>query len=87
VIDLEIAMRKPVLKYEPEALKGKRHFFASSLGEWRVDDNLPDLIEKMKRGGMDFNLYCVPGPRDSEYQISNYAPVAEGVVFLGYWGF
>lgn len=78
---------KPKLKYEPEALKGKRHFFASSLGEWRTSDNLPDLIAQMQRGGMDFNLYAVPGPKEAEYNISNYAPVVEGCIFLGYWGY
>lgn len=81
-----MAKSDPKLKFVPEALKGKRHFFASSLGKWQVSDNLPDLIERMKRGKMDFNLYVVPGDKGAEYKISNYAPVAEGVVFLGYWG-
>lgn len=82
-----MANAKPKLKFVPGALKGKRHFFASSLGEWRTGDNLEDLIAAMKKGGMDFNLYCVPVPKDAEYKISNYAPVVEGTVFLGYWGY
>lgn len=81
-------MPKKVLKYRVDpALNGKFHFFASSVGAWRVGENLDDLIAKMKRDGLAFNVFYVPVPKDSDYKIRSYAPVVEGAVFIGFYGF
>jgi hypothetical protein len=81
-------MAKKVLKYRVSpALNGKFHFFASSIGTWMVGENLDDLVAKMKRDGLAFNVFYVPVPKDSGYEIRMYAPKVEGAVFIGYYGF
>ena len=59
------------------------HFYASSVGEWRVSDDIEALIKGMKRSGLDFAIWKVPGAKDSQYEIRNYAPVVEGWTYLG----
>ena len=54
------------------------HFYASSLGEWRVDTDLSALIKKMERGGMNFVVVWVPLPIEAHYEIEYYRPVVEG---------
>lgn len=62
------------------------HFFASSLGRWKVGYDLETLIKTMKRDGMPFNVYMVPGPVDTPYEIEWFAPQVEGVVWLTFYG-
>ena len=64
----------------------KHHFFASSLGTWAVGYDPADLIAKLKREGLPFNLWMVPGPKEANYQIEMYAPQVEGAVWLGFYG-
>jgi hypothetical protein len=79
---------KPALKYIVEAGHQKPcHFFASSVASWRTDADLDKLVAWMKKGGYPFNLWKVPLPAAASYSISNYAPVAEGCTFIGFWGF
>lgn len=62
------------------------HFFASSLGEWRVGYDLATLIAAMKRGKLPFNVYLVPGPKDAHYNIEWYCPQVDGTIFLAFYG-
>ena len=78
---------KPVMKYRVDNWDKPFHFFLSSVGEWKTGKNLDDLVAKMKRSGLSFNVFYVPGPEDAEYKISCYAPQVEGAVFIGYYGF
>jgi hypothetical protein len=64
------------------------HFFASSIGEWRTTNperDLRDLFRAMDRGGLAYNLFVVPLPWDSAYDISDFAPQAPGALWLGYF--
>jgi len=65
------------------------HFFASNFGEWKCDTDLPELIKFITKSckqfskNTEFVLYFVPVSIDAVYEISNYAPVFPGVVYLG----
>ena len=41
----------------------------------------------MKKAGYPFNAFKVPGLKTDTYEIKCYAPLVEGVVFIGFWGF
>ena len=36
------------------------HFFASSIAEWCVHDNLEELVKVMKKEGFPFALWHIP---------------------------
>jgi len=59
-----------------------RHFFASSVAEWRVDTDVVALITHFEREGYPFNVWHVPGTPDSHYRIENYVPQVDGAVWL-----
>ncbi len=60
------------------------HFYASSIGEWRVSEDIESLIKLMKIGKLSFVLWRVPGGmRDTDYKIERYLPVVEGLIYLG----
>lgn len=60
------------------------HFYASSVGEWQVSNDLGDLIARMKKHGLNFAIWKVPGNKlSATYEIKNYAPMVEGKVYLG----
>lgn len=63
------------------------HWYATSIADWRVDDNLETLIARMKGLGFDFQIWRVSLPIDAEYRISNYAPEVppEKLHFVGFW--
>jgi len=61
----------------------KHHYFASSLLEWRVDQDVTELVRKMDRlkadgRGDEYLIYRVPLSIDADYLIENYAPLVEG---------
>jgi hypothetical protein len=58
------------------------HFFATSLGEWRVGTDVGALIDYFKRQKYNFAVYLVPGTVDSAYKIDCFAPQVEGTVWL-----
>jgi len=71
---------------------GKFHYFTSSAVGWACDDNLLKCIEKQKshdlgRGkkkySKSFNLFAVPGPSSTKYEIGFFQPDTEGVTYLG----
>jgi hypothetical protein len=59
------------------------HFFASSLGEWQIGDDLEVLIKGMKRNNLDFTLWKLPLDKSENYEIRSYVPVVVGRVYLG----
>ena len=63
------------------------HFFVSSAAQWEVGYDVAALIVKMKKMGYPFNVWMVPGAKETPYQIEMYAPQAEGAVWLGFYGF
>lgn len=74
------------MKFSPAVAGDNRcSFYSSSLGEWRVDEDLDALIAHMKRSGLPFTLFYLPVPTDATYEIKGFAPQVEGAVLLGYW--
>ena len=63
------------------------HWYASSIAEWKVDDDLDRLIAKMKKSGYDFDVFRISMPLDAEYGINYYVPQvpADKIVFVGFW--
>lgn len=59
-----------------------RHFFAASLAEWRVDQDIERLIRRMKKGGFAFSLWYVPTAIEQDYDVERFIPQVEGAVFL-----
>jgi hypothetical protein len=59
------------------------HFFASSLGSWRVGTDVVALIASMKRENLPFNVWLVPLEKSADYEISFYAPQVEGAIWIG----
>ena len=64
----------------------ENHFFASSAGSWMKtgpDRYLKSLLLAMDRYGLSYNLYFVPLPFDTEYEISGYVPRVDGAAWVG----
>lgn len=59
-----------------------RHFFAASMREWRVDQDIEHLIRTMKKAGFAFSLWYVPVAVDQDYDIERFTPQVDGAVFL-----
>lgn len=62
------------------------HFFVSSAATWRVGYDVADLIAAMRKEGLPFNVWLVPGPKEGDYQIEMFAPQVEGAKFLAFYG-
>lgn len=77
-----MAKSKPVFEQSADR---NNHYFASSLGQWKVSEDLDELIKQMKANGMSFVVYLVPLPLGADYEIRSYAPDAPGSVFIGRW--
>ena len=84
-------MPKPKFKFIPIGNKptpdnprgSGRHFYATSVGEWRKDSDLEALLSFMKSGGMPFTIWTIPAPLDVTYTIKAFTPQIEGAVLLG----
>lgn len=61
---------------------GDGHYYASSVAEWRVHDDIELLMGSMKAGGFPFVLIWVPLPIDADYQIDHFVPEVEGCIKL-----
>jgi hypothetical protein len=66
-------------------LPTKGHFFASNAFEWQTSDNVEKLLKDMRRRKYPFNIFYVPLPEADEYQIRDYTPLVEGIIWLGYF--
>lgn len=68
-----------------QAISDERHFYASSIAEWRVSEKLEDLIKDMKKSEVTFGVWMVPTHKSAPYEIRGYRPQVEGTTFLGTW--
>lgn len=59
------------------------HYFASSVGEWKVGTDCPALVRQMQRNGLEFTLWRLPVSIKAEYQIRQFVPQVEGAEYLG----
>lgn len=60
------------------------HFFASNLGTWMVDEDMHKLIARMEDEGLGYNIFYIPKPMDSNYEILTYCPDVDGAIWLGH---
>jgi len=58
------------------------HYYASSVAEWQVDNDLEKLIKFFKSEDFPFTIWFVPVPIDTDYKIENYGPVVDGRVVI-----
>ena len=64
------------------------HFFAASAFDWCASTNERDLrevISIMQKYNHSYNLYLVPVPHDTPYEINMYQPQVEGTQWLGFF--
>jgi len=83
------AERDSVMRGEPiNNQPFKLHFFAASAFDWAQTTPTRDLREVMhimEKYGNSYNLYLVPVPHDTNYDINMYQPQVEGTQWLGYF--
>jgi hypothetical protein len=63
-----------------------QHFFAASMSQWATTNetrDLPALLELMNEDGYTYNLFSVPVPHTTEYDINMFQPQVEGTEWLG----
>lgn len=68
----------------------QHHFFAASVATWATTNDertLQDLIKLMDKERLPYNLWLVPVPHDTDYNIEWFAPSVEGVMHLGTFKF
>lgn len=64
------------------------HFYASSVYQWATttpERDLRKLLALMDKDGHPYNLWRVPLHHKAAYKISYYAPVVDGLVYLGHY--
>lgn len=62
------------------------HFFAASATTWATTNDERDLralLRLMDEDGHSYNLFLVPVPHDTDYEINWYQPQVEGCKWLG----
>lgn len=62
------------------------HFYASSVATWATttpERDLRELIALMDAEGFDYNLFFIPHPHDTPYEIRMYQPQIEGAQWCG----
>ncbi len=62
----------------------EHHFFASSCETWRTNTDITQLIKDMKKDKLGFNLFYVPLPDKTPYEINFYQPQVAGVIWLNF---
>jgi hypothetical protein len=63
-----------------------QHFFAASASQWATTNetrDLPALLDLMNEDGYTYNLFSVPVPHTTEYDINMFQPQVEGTEWLG----
>ena len=56
------------------------HYFASSVMEWRTNEDICELIRIMDKLGKDeYTIWKVPLPANASYEIDGYKPVVNGI--------
>ena len=67
-------------------MKENKHFFAASVAQWATTTetrDLPALLDLMNKGRHSYNLFSVPVPHTTEYEINMFQPQVEGAEWLG----
>jgi hypothetical protein len=67
-------------------MKENKHFFAASVAQWATTTetrDLPALLDLMNKGGHSYNLFSVPVPHTTEYEINMFQPQVAGTEWLG----
>jgi hypothetical protein len=62
------------------------HFYAASVATWATTTetrDLPALLELMNEDGYTYNLFSVPVPHTTEYDINMFQPQVPGTEWLG----
>jgi hypothetical protein len=62
------------------------HFFAASVAQWATTTetrDLPALLDLMNKGRHSYNLFSVPVPHTTEYEINMFQPQVPGTEWLG----
>ena len=67
---------------KPQPQPQPYHFYASSIAEWKCEENIETLFKFMKKEKLPFAVWYIPLPLESTYSIQEYAPVVEGAIFL-----
>ena len=63
-----------------------QHFFAASVSQWATTNetrDLPALLDLMNEDGYTYNLFSVPVPHTTDYDINMFQPPVEGTEWLG----
>jgi hypothetical protein len=63
-----------------------QHFFAASAFQWATTNetrDLPALLDLMNKDGYAYNLFSVPVPHTTEYEINMFQPQVPGTEWLG----
>jgi hypothetical protein len=66
------------------------HFYAASAAMWATttpERTLQDLLKLMDKCRLAYNLYLVPVPHDTDYDIKFFQPQVEGTQHLGTFEF
>jgi predicted O-linked N-acetylglucosamine transferase (SPINDLY family) len=66
------------------------HFYASSSATWATTNetrDLQQLLKLMDKEKFTYNLYLVPVPHTTEYDIKWFQPQVEGTIHLGTFTF
>jgi len=86
-ISRKIIFEQKTLKSTKQNMQDQTfHFYASNISTWATTDDdrdLSGLIELMNKDGRDYNLFWVPLPHRSTYDIRHYKPQVAGVVHCG----
>lgn len=64
-------------------MQDAHHYYATSAAEWKVADDLRDLINWMERSPYPYTVYFVPLDIDADYEIRYYTPQVEGLFCIG----
>jgi hypothetical protein len=62
------------------------HFFAASVAQWATTTetrDLPALLDLMNKGRHSYNLFSVPVPHTTDYEINMFQPQVPGTEWLG----
>lgn len=73
---------------EKQETQAKQHFFAASVFDWATTTDERDLRQLMKlmdKNGYGYNLFLVPVPHDTPYDIKMFQPQVEGTQWLGFF--
>jgi hypothetical protein len=73
---------------EKQETQAKQHFFAASVYDWALstpERDLPALMKLMEKLGHGYNLFLVPLPHDTPYDINFFQPQVEGAQWLGFF--